>query len=103
MKNIFTILLILWMAISAVPTSAQEDTTCPDLVQTAYEVTQTACEATGRDEACYGNTVVSAEAQPDIEDFQFEAPGDLAGVSEIASLRLSSMDVATEAWGTSII
>src|SRR5688500_13049406 len=98
--SLFTLISLLFFTTSAF---AQEETTCPQLVQTAYETTQSACEEAGRDEACYGNNLVTAAPQPEAEDFTFEAPGDVADVSEIAALRLSSMDTSAAEWGISLI
>lgn len=94
---------IVMLGVMLVPTlaTAQEDE-CPALVQTAYETTQSVCEAAGRDEACYGNNLITAEAQPDIE-LKFETPGDVADVSDIAALQLSTMDVEAQAWGISLM
>lgn len=72
---------------------------CPQLVQTAYETTQQVCEAIGDDEACYGNFTI--EAQPQALDFN--QSGDIVGVEEIDSLRLSSMNVAAQEWGISVM
>jgi hypothetical protein len=48
---------------------------------------------------CYGNWQVTAEPQPQVEQFLFEQPGDLENVIKISSLALSAMDPETNIWG----
>lgn len=78
---------------------AQDDGSCPQLVQTAYDTTQEVCEAIGDDEACYGNFTIDALPQA----LDFDQSGDIIGVEEIDSLRLSSMDVTVQEWGISVM
>lgn len=105
-KTIGVVLFILLIGISPHPRSdAQEggEQTCPLLVQTAYETTQAACDGTGRNQACYGNINVEAEAQVDTEALEFEAPGDTVDLAALASLHLSSMDTTAATWGISLM
>lgn len=76
-----------------------EPAACVALVEQAYEVTQDACQNTGRDEACYGN--IRLDAAP--ESLNFEQTGDIVSVTDIASLRLSSMNIDRGEWGVSLI
>lgn len=78
---------------------AQDDAVCTELVQTAYDLTQEACSGTGRDQACYGNTLL--QAQPD--GLTFEQTGDTVNLAELEGLRLSSMDTETGDWGISLM
>jgi hypothetical protein len=103
MKSLGLLLALCLVTFSVQITFAQDDTTCSTLVQTAYESTETACQNTDRDEACYGNISVVADPQPDAETFEFDSPGDVAGLSSIAGLRLSSMNAAADEWGLSLM
>lgn len=97
--------LVVFMMTSAFATEprgvlfAQNSTTCPELVLQALETVDSACAAIGRNEACYGNTRV--RAVPDT--LAFETPGDLINLANLESLALSSMDVATQDWGISLM
>lgn len=94
-----TILPVLFALLLIPVVASAQDEACPDLVQNAYDVTQEVCKSLGDDEACYGNLTIVAEPGT----LAFSEPGDLAGVAEIDSLRLTSMSVDTEEWGISLI
>jgi len=47
--------------------------TCPAIVQTALAVANRACQATGRNQACYGNIHLEAVPQPDASGFKSRA------------------------------
>jgi uncharacterized protein YraI len=95
--------LLLMAPTSAVSQTPSPGETCPELVRTAYATTADLCDATGRNQACYGHSLLQATAQPDVTSFKFSQEGDLADVSEIQSLRLSVMDDTTGAWGISLM
>lgn len=105
MKSQFLLSLIVavLMATSQQMVLAQDGESCPTLVQMAYDTTEAACQATGQDQACYGNLMVEASPQPQAEPFEFDSPGDLAGLASINTLKLSSMDEATQQWGISLL
>src|SRR5687767_6084973 len=77
--------------------------TCPAMVQSALEVTQTLCATAGRNQVCYGNFLVTAEPQPGITDFRFERQGDIVSAESLQSLRLSAMDLDQGMWGVSLM
>ena len=54
--------------------------------------TSRACQATSRNQACYGHLAIEAEPHPDASDFRFSQSGDIADLFEVSSLRLSSLD-----------
>lgn len=83
--------------------TAQVATTCPALVQQALDAVDTACQNTGRNQVCYGNISLTAQAREGASSFTFDSPGDLANLGSIQSLRLSSMDIATQAWGVALM
>jgi uncharacterized protein YgiM (DUF1202 family) len=109
MRRITSVLLfpILGLLL-AVPTAALSQTTsqgeaCPELVRTAYATTADLCERTGRNQACYGHSLLVARPQPNVSDLKFNQEGDLADVDQIQSLRLSVMDDTTGAWGITLM
>lgn len=77
--------------------------TCPDLVAQALEAADAACKDTGRNQACYGNVAMAAEAQPGTEQFEFKNVGDIVNVASIQSLTLSPMIVEENKWGVALL
>jgi hypothetical protein len=94
------VLVGLWIAPS--PTPAQDDR-CFAVVQNALTVTDAACEATGRNQACYGNVRLEAATRPGFEDIHFTQQGDLADVAAISTLELSSMNTDNDEWGVALM
>jgi hypothetical protein len=92
-------MLIVLLLSTIAPVSAQEDTGCPIDAQLALQISQEHCVQIGLDRVCYGNWQVTAEAQPKIEHFVFDAPGDRESVAAVRSLSLSAMDPTTGIWG----
>lgn len=82
---------------------AAAQTDCPTLVQTALDTAASACEATGRNEVCYGNVLLSAEPQADAADFRFETAGDVAALGDIQTLALTGLDEAAGTWGVALM
>lgn len=89
-------LSVLWLA--PVLALAQGDA-CPETVQTALNATNQFCQATGRNQACYGHMALTAEPQPGIVSFSFQQQGDVVDVASVHTLRLAPMDDNTGAWG----
>jgi uncharacterized protein YraI len=110
MRPISTILLCTTLGLLFIaPTSALSqappsgDEACPALVLSAYTTTADLCESTGRNQACYGHSLLEAKPQPDVSAFKFDQEGDVASVSQIQSLRLSVMDDTSGAWGITLM
>jgi hypothetical protein len=76
---------------------------CPEIVQTALDLTEQRCSATGRNEACYGNALLQAQPQPGSNNFVFEESGDIVPVSDLQSLRMSAMDISHGLWGVALM
>ena len=72
---------------------------CPVIVQTAIDLTQAGCSATGNNQLCYGHLVLDAQPRINIDAFNFQTPGDVVDVIEVQSLRLSALDTQTGQWG----
>lgn len=97
---IFAFVLILSLSLVV---SAQDDTTCPAMVSDALAAVASLCEGTGRNRACYGNFTLTIEAQEDVDNLVFGAPGDMVNVADIQSLTLSSLDETAGEWGISLM
>jgi hypothetical protein len=83
--------------------SAIAQTDCPAIVQTALEAADSACQGVGRNQACYGNVLVNATSQPDVEDFSFDQSGDIVDVVNIQSLQLEPLSEAAGTWGVAVM
>lgn len=82
---------------------AQSSYTCPALVQRALSLVENACSAVGRNQVCYGHSVLMAEQRPEITDVLLNAPGDITEIYNINRLRLFSMDVELGQWGVAMM
>ncbi len=89
--------LMLWVTTVA----AQAD--CPTIVQHALDVAGTACETTGRNQACYGNISLNAVPRDGVSNFVFKQAGDTVNVADVQSLTLSSLDAASQQWGVALM
>lgn len=98
LKKLF---LLLFLIPSIVFAQGQDN--CPALVLSTITTADEACASTGRNQACYGNISVQAEAQPDASNFVFEKAGDVVDVATVQRLQLSAMNVETDEWGIVIL
>ncbi|MGB7341831.1 MAG: thrombospondin type 3 repeat-containing protein [Phototrophicaceae bacterium] len=99
-KNLKVVLFSL-LIVSVTVVSAQE--ACSALVEEALLAVEESCVDLGRNQACYGNVDLTAEAQPDAADFSFQALGDVVDVSDIASLELSELNEDAGTWGVAVM
>src|SRR5262245_3187579 len=76
---------------------------CPDIVQHALQSADSLCAGTGRNQACYGNFALTAEAQPGASGFKFDKAGDITDVANISRLKLEPMNTDTNTWGMVIM
>ncbi|MFN8371407.1 MAG: SH3 domain-containing protein [Anaerolineae bacterium] len=76
---------------------------CPELVQNALTAAESFCDGTRRDQVCYGNSNLEAIPYPDTDAFDFVAPGDIAGITNIQTLRLDGMDINSGTWGVALM
>lgn len=97
-RTLFLFLLMTLMTISSV---AQDDS-CSLLVREALERTTEVCSETGRNEACYGNISIEAEAQPDTENFTFEQSGDIVSIADLSRMTLAEMQ-GDDTWGVALL
>jgi hypothetical protein len=86
--------------------TAQSDAllgSCPGLVDVALEAAVSSCGDLGRNQACYGHTLIDAQGHDETASFEFTDVGDLADLETIASMELSPLDLNGETWGVSIL
>lgn len=94
-------LILLFSLLFVSIVSAQND--CPAIVQLALDATEELCKnEVGRNQICYGNVMVSAEAQDNVSGFAFESPGDIVDLVDVKSLNLSALQSPDE-WGIALI
>lgn len=97
-KLFLCVLLVL-----SVSTASAQTETCPAIVQQALQSTSSACQNTGRNQACYGNILLEAQPQPGVDNFTFEKSGDITNVSLIKTLVLEPLNVETQTWGVAVL
>lgn len=76
---------------------------CSDVIKKALSVTSNRCLATDRNQVCYGNSVVDAEAQPGVTDFPFHQPGDVVGVRLVHTLKVGPFSTDANTWGVTVM
>jgi len=86
-----------------VQAQGQKPATCPDLVRKALQTVSGKCTNTGRNQVCYGNTALNAEAQEGAGAIKFAAPGDITDLKNIRSIKLSGLDTASQQWGIALL
>ncbi|MCC6617345.1 MAG: hypothetical protein IT320_27980 [Anaerolineae bacterium] len=79
------------------------EATCPNIVEAALATIDSACDDTGRNEACYGNVRLDVVPQPDAGPVSFAQQGDKVNLADVQSLTLSSMDEAAREWGMAVM
>lgn len=94
---------VLVIVLSFIPPVLAQDDLCPVVVQNALNMVSTACSATERNQVCYGNIFLEAEPQSGVINLAFEKLGDIADIAQLASLRLSTMNVETLEWGVALM
>ena len=83
--------------------AVSSDAICPEFVQTALDAVDGACEVTGRNQACYGNTLITANPKSESADIQFQEPGDIVDLIQIGSLKLTPLNLETQTWGIAMM
>lgn len=103
----FPILCLILLAALILPAviHAQEgddENTCPALVEQAVALASDVCQRMGRNEACYGHTLVSAAGWEDIT-LDFAQPGDRANVLELAHIATAPLNAEDDSWGVAVL
>ncbi|MEL6309656.1 MAG: hypothetical protein AAFQ52_16060, partial [Chloroflexota bacterium] len=81
--------------------SIDDEASCPALVTRALDLTESSCDGTFTNEACYGYTFIDASLRD--QDASFVQPGDITDVLDIQTVQLSAMDVAADQWGLMVM
>lgn len=82
-----------------VPDVELPETACSIYQDNLMPTVEDICQGTRRNELCYGNPAIDAEAQNDVSDFDFSVPGDRTSILDLASLRLGALDTGLDTWG----
>jgi hypothetical protein len=75
---------------------------CDGLVAAALERADSFCKSLGRNQACYGSTLVDAELAEG-SGATFNSAGDVADLSAIRSLTTAPLDVEQQVWGIAFL
>lgn len=103
MKTLILALVgIFTVTLPSLPSSAQPEA-CPALVSQALEAAGNVCGGIGRNQACYGNSSLSATPRDETISLNFNTAGDLVGVEQIAALQLTAMTEAASEWGVAVM
>jgi hypothetical protein len=97
--------VVLMLCLTSVALQAQDnaDDACPAIVDTALAAVDTSCAGVERNQACYGNISIQAQVRPGVSNISFDSIGDRVDLSDIQSLTLKEMDVATGEWGVALL
>lgn len=76
--------------------------TCNQLVTLATTTVGLVCDGLGRNQACYGNKLVTADFRPDV-NATFIKSGDKVDLLSLQRLQTSALDRATQDWGIAIL
>lgn len=102
-RLVFILSAALMIALSS-PLAAQDDSgACPALVERALTVAGEACQGLGRNQVCYGHTLVDATDFDGAPLPDFESSGDQADVTALASLITAPLDVVGGTWGVALL
>ncbi|MEO8607379.1 MAG: LysM peptidoglycan-binding domain-containing protein [Chloroflexota bacterium] len=105
--GLFALLAGCNLASSPADTTLQPETTetvltCDQLVTTALETADQACSKVGRNQACYGNSLIDAELQENSPDV-FNKVGNIANLFSIKQLTTAPLDTASQVWGIAVL
>lgn len=100
---ILTFGIILALPSLSILRAFSEAEACPEIVREALLTSKELCEQTGRNQACYGHSLLEAQPQPDIQEFNFENEGDVVDLIDLQGLRLEGMDLESGNWGVAML
>lgn len=95
-----SMILVLGLASAII---AQEDDSCPIMVEQALAQVGEICTEMGRNEACYGNVQVVATDWNEAPLIEFESPGDIADILNIKTLNTAAFDASSHIWGIALL
>src|SRR5262245_25758972 len=98
------ICVLIWHGVPASPRAiSAQGANCPDLVNKAMATASKLCDAaTKRNQACYGNTLASAEGRPGTS-IKFNSPGDIVELADLQMMTLTGYDANTGTWGIAMM
>lgn len=89
-------------AATAQGTQSALDATCQQYVKAALDATNKGCADTGRNQVCYGNISIKAQAQAGVTDFTFDQPGQTVPITSIQRLQLAVLNPTDQTWGVAL-
>ncbi len=87
------------------PVLSQDDTSsdCAPLVEEALQVLGSSCAEVGRNEVCYGHTMVNATFRDDADGVRFSSSGDISPLIDIDTLVTEPIDLDAGTWGVAMM
>ncbi len=82
---------------------AGDEDACSALVEDALAQIDDLCRTIGRNQACYGHTLVHATGWDEIALASFEEPGDSTSILDVALLNVAPLDLETHTWGMALM
>jgi hypothetical protein len=98
-----TIVLIVLLGMCVAAQTVAQEVDCPTIVQEALQTTDQVCAATGRNQACYGNSAIEAELRAEFGDAVFGQVGDTVEMAAVRNLQLYPLHVEAETWGVALL
>jgi hypothetical protein len=101
---LMTVCVLIWFnpPTAPRPISAQA-ASCPEFVSKAMTTASQLCDsATKRNQACYGNTLASAQARPGTT-IKFTTPGDIVELADLQTMTLTGYDSSAGTWGIAMM
>lgn len=105
--GLFALLAGCNLAQSPAETTLQPETTetvltCDQVVTTALETADQSCAKVGRNQACYGNSLINAELQENAIT-AFNSVGDISDLFSIKQLTTAPLDPESQVWGIAVL
>ncbi len=101
---------VLWFALSASPAQPAPveqiaGASCGQDVQVALQRVSAGCLQVGRNQACYGNTLVNVELRPNLQpgSIAFASVGDVADLTSLRRIVTSPYNSAAGTWGIALL
>ncbi len=101
----FIVIILAYLLLAGAPiaTAQGSGNTCPAVVEAALSNVNRACNALGRDEACYGNTRVEATFWEPQDELIFSAPADRAPLRDLHTIATAPLNTQTGEWGLALL
>ncbi|MCU0463468.1 MAG: SH3 domain-containing protein [Anaerolineae bacterium] len=109
MKSIrrwFGLLAVVWAGLTVgIGLTAQPPVseTCGEMVRLALQTAGDACQATGRNQVCYGHVSGALIPRSEAQSVAWEQVGDTASLTAIEGFTLSPLDETTDQWGVAVM